>query len=261
MKKNKSIIILIFAIAFLTVSVSLFTFPEVSKRTAKNDAKRKSETFDNTVQDLQEEGNYHDAVKNGKITEKGHPIDEDTGEVIYEYSYVYQQDIDKLYNDSVNYNNSLKERQDLNIDFSTAALELTNYGIWDGIFGYIRIPSIDLIVPIYLGSSVNNMSIGVTHLMNTSLPIGGVGTNSVIAGHTGYIGRTFFDSLPNLHVGDTIYVTNFWGTMEYSVVSSKVIGATDTNDCYIQKEKDLLTLMTCTNAGRERYQVQCERIN
>lgn len=255
----KSKIILVIALVFLIGSAALFIYPEITRSTAKSEAEHLSDTFEETVQDLQKEGNYREAVENGDITEDGHPIDKDTGEIIYEYTLVYQQDIDRLYQDSVQYNDQLKERQDMDIDFAASALDLSDYGIWDEIYGYIGIPSIDLVLPIYLGSSDDNMASGITHLMNTSLPIGGESTNAVLAGHTGYIGRTFFDSLPYLNVGDKVYVSNFWSRMEYEVVSSKVIGATETNDLYLQKGKDLLTLLTCSNAGRERYQVQCER--
>lgn len=265
--KNK--IILIIALIFLVGSASLFIYPEISKGIAKSEAKHHAEIFDKKVDEILDPDdqpektagakNHQEAVEKGIINADGYLIDRSTGSVISEYPVVFRTDLDRLYKDSVAYNNQLKSRQDMNIDFSHAALDLTDYGIYDDIYGYITIPSLDLTLPIYLGSTEDNMAAGVTHLMNTSLPIGGNGTNTVIAGHTGYIGRTFFDALPYLDPGDEISVTNYWGTMTYKVVSSKVIGATETNDLYIQKDKDLLTLLTCSNAGKKRYQVQCER--
>ena len=53
-------------------------------------------------------------------------------------------------------------------------------------------------LPIYLGANSSNMSYGAAHMSATSLPIGGKNTNAVLAGHTGYIGRIFFDNLRNL---------------------------------------------------------------
>ena len=267
MKKNK--IILIIAIILLLGSVSLFIYPEISKTAAKGDAKNKAAHFDKMVDDILEPDDtdkvtggaksLQEAQDMGIINDSGYLIDPQSGEIVSNAPVVFRQDLDRLYKDSVSYNTKLKAGQDMNIDFSIPALDLMSYGIWDGVYGYISIPALDLTLPIYLGSSDYNMAVGITHLMNTSLPIGGKDTNTVIAGHTGYIGRTFFDALPYLDTGDKVYVTNFWGTMTYRVISSKVIGETETNDLYIQKGKDLLTLLTCADAGQKRYQVQCER--
>ena len=269
MKKKKNKIILIIAVVLLIGSASLFIYPEISKSIVKSEAKHTAESFDKRVNEIIESDdqsektagakNHKEAVDQGIINEDGYLIDKVSGTVISEYPIVFRTDLNRLYKDSASYNNQLKKRQDMNIDFSYAALNLENYGIYDDVYRYITIASLDLTLPIYLGSTEYNMAIGVTHLMNTSLPIGGSGTNTVIAGHTGYIGRTFFDALPYLDPGDEVYVTNFWETMTYRVITSKVIGATETNDLYIQKDRDLLTLLTCSNAGKKRYQVQCER--
>ncbi|MDO5650153.1 MAG: sortase, partial [Gallicola sp.] len=54
------------------------------------------------------------------------------------------------------------------------------------VFGYISIPKIDEKLPIYLGASEYHLSIGVAQVDGTDLPVGGVNTRSVIAGHRGY---------------------------------------------------------------------------
>ena len=66
------------------------------------------------------------------------------------------------------------------------------------------------------------MSYGAAHMSATSLPIGGKNTNAVLAGHTGYIGRIFFDNLRNLKIGDWVSITNYWDTLNYKVVETKV---------------------------------------
>ena len=96
----------------------------------------------------------------------------------------------------------------------------------------------------------------------TSLPIGGKNTNAVLAGHTGYIGRIFFDNLRNLKIGDRVSITNYWNTLNYKVVETKVNKPNESGDCYLQKDRDLLTMFTCIsdgNGGFDRYYVICER--
>ena len=70
----------------------------------------------------------------------------------------------------------------------------------------------------------------------------------------------FFDNIRNLEKGDALTIKTYFNTLTYEVVSYKEIGPTDTNDLFIQKEKDMLTLVTCSQWGTKRYMVQCERI-
>ena len=60
------------------------------------------------------------------------------------------------------------------------------------------------------------------HLTYTSLPIGGESTNCVLAAHTGYIGRIFFDYIRYLNVGDEVTVTNLWNKLTYRVTDKRV---------------------------------------
>ena len=149
-----------------------------------------------------------------------------------------------------------------NDTYSQAAVNLEDYGITDGIYGYVTAETINMRLPIYLGANSSNMSYGAAHMSATSLPIGGKNTNAVLAGHTGYIGRIFFDNLRNLKIGDRVSITNYWDTLNYKVVETKVNKPNESGDCYLQKDKDLLTMFTCIsdgNGGFDRYYVICER--
>lgn len=253
--RNK--LLAVIALILVLVSLSLFAYPNISKELIQKQNDEIIDHFDKTSEDIQD-GNRDEALENGEINEDGYLID-DSGQIISDYPVVFQKDLDRLYEDSVAYNEALKDRQDLDVDFSDAALDLTDYGIYDGVYGYINAPAIDLNVPIYLGASEGNMAWGGSHLMNTSLPLGGKSTNTVIAGHTGYFGMVVFDYIPSLSVGDTVSVTTYFDTLNYRVISKKEITATDTNDVYIVKGKDLLTLITCARMGKSRYEVVCER--
>mgnify|MGYP003196474553 FL=1 len=57
--------------------------------------------------------------------------------------------------------------------------------IGNGIMGSIEIPSINVNLPIYHGTSDEVLSAGVGHLNGSSLPIGGVNTKSILTAHRG----------------------------------------------------------------------------
>lgn len=199
-----------------------------------------------------------------------------TSKAIYNYQYTQNEkefinkaskkksdkkskiDIERLYQDSIRYNKSLIGHQVLTDDFCKACLNLSDYGIEDNIYGYIKIDSINLTLPIYLGSSDYNMSLGATQLMNTSLPISQSNTNCVLSGHTGYLGKTFFDNIPSLNIGDKVIIENFFENIEYIVTDYKEIGNQITDDCFIHNNKQELTLVTCANYGRGRYVIICQ---
>ena len=157
--------------------------------------------------------------------------------------------VNKLYEDSKAYNKALADHQDMGKGFTDSVLYLPDYGIYDGMYGYISCSAIGLYLPIYLGATDENMSYGTAHMSNTSLPTGGENTHCVLVGHTGYFGRTFFDNIRNLEKGDALTIKTYFNTLTYEVVLYKEIGPTDTNDLFIQKEKDMLTLVTCSQWG------------
>ena len=147
-------------------------------------------------------------------------------------------------------------------DYQKASFRLADYGLPDEIFGVLSIPAIDLEMPIYLGATEQHMADGAAHLSQTSLPIGGMDTNSVIAGHRGYCGASYFRHLDQLHIGDRVSVTNLWETLTYRVCEIRVIDPSDVEEILIQPGRELLTLLTChpyASGGRQRYVVYCER--
>ena len=110
--------------------------------------------------------------------------------------------VNKLYEDSLAYNKALADHQDMGKGFTDSVLYLPDYGIYDGMYGYISCSAIGLYLPIYLGATDENISYGTAHMSNTSLPTGGEDTHCVLVGHTGYFGRTFFDNIRDLEKGD-----------------------------------------------------------
>lgn len=139
---------------------------------------------------------------------------------------------------------------------------LSDYGIDSDILGYITIPAIDIKLPIYNGANKENMAKGAAYLAHTSLPVGGENTNCVIAAHTRYKSIYMFKRITELNVGDKIYITNFWETLVYQVVETKVIDPNDSQNIYIKANRSLITLSTCHPYpdNYQRYLVYAELV-
>ena len=160
----------------------------------------------------------------------------------------------RLYEDSKAYNASILYHQGTvdTADFRKAALNLSSYGL-SNVYGYLSAPAIDMDLPVYLGASDYMMNFGAAQLYGTSLPIDEKNTNVCIAGHTGYIGRIFFDNIRSLRKGDTISFSNYWETIDYKVIDYKIITPIQTEDFIIQPNRQLITLITCTPAGHGQF--------
>ena len=131
------------------------------------------------------------------------------------------------------------------------------------VFGVLSIPKLDLEMPLYLGATDKHMADGAAQLGQTSIPIGGENTNAVIAGHRGYNGAPYFRYVPELQIGDSVDITNLWGTLHYKVVETRIIQPNDIDAIKIQPGRDLITLLTChpyASGGRQRFLVICERM-
>ena len=207
--------------------------------------------------------NYQEALERGEIDVESYVLDVD-GNRVSDAPVVFQYDLDALYRDSVAYNESLIDHQGTvdTTDYASAALRMSDYGL-SNFYCWLSAPAIDLYLPVYLGASDEMMSCGAAHLSGTSLPVDKKDTNVAIAGHTDYIGRIFFDNIRKLEKGDTVTIHNYWETIDYKVIDEKIVAEDQTSDIYIQKGRQLLTLITCIYSGRgedfDRYLVICEK--
>ena len=126
----------------------------------------------------------------------------------------------------------------------------------------IAIPSIDVRLPVFHGTSENTLQKGLGHLYGSALPTGGEGFHSVITGHTGLTTATLFDDLADVEVGDAIYVSTFGERMKYKVYDIEVVLPDETDSLRAEPGRDLLTLITCTPYGinTHRLLVHAERV-
>lgn len=118
-----------------------------------------------------------------------------------------------------------------------------------GVMGSIRIPKIDVNLPIYHGTSEDALAVGAGHLYGTSLPVGGKSTHSVITGHRGLPNSLLFTRLDEMKKGDSFYIEVMGKTLGYKVDRITVIKPDDSSKLRITKGEDRATLMTCTPYG------------
>ena len=146
--------------------------------------------------------------------------------------------------------------------YTATVIDLASYGLDGEAVGVLTIPAMDYEEPIYLGATDDHLNRGAAQLSISSMPIGGVNTNCVLAGHRGWSGALHFRHIELLKVGDVVRVTNLWETLTYTVSEIKIVEPWQTEALLIQEGRDLITLLTCHpygSGGRYRYVVYCER--
>ena len=228
MVKGK-IIKLLLALLFIIGGILLFIYPRITDKIYKDDITQKKITFNEVIEDS----------VNPKLQELYDVLSNENLEIYnnHQYSFLY----DKTY-DIPNVN-------------------LSDYGLTDNIFGFIEIPSINVTLPIYFGSSDENMRLGATHLTGTSYPIGGVNTNSVIAAHRGYYKTEMFRHIDQINIGDTLIITNPYGKMTYVAFKTAIIKPDELDDLTIVDGEDMVTLISCHPfpSNYQRYVVYFKR--
>lgn len=133
----------------------------------------------------------------------------------------------------------------------------------NGIMGYISIPQISLRnVPIYHGDSEETLMLGIGHLPQTSFPVGGKNTHSVLSAHSGRANNTLFSDIQYLKKGDVFYVNTLNMKLKYRIIDRKIVMPDDVSTLSIHKGKDEVTLVTCypTGINSHRLLVTGERV-
>ena len=119
----------------------------------------------------------------------------------------------------------------------------------NGMMGYVNIPSIDVMLPIYHGTDDRTLERGVGHLLGTSLPVGGNSTHAVLTAHSGMASQKLFSDLPQMQLGDVFYLEVLGETLAYQVDQIKTVLPYDTTYLGITEGEDHCTLVTCTPFG------------
>lgn len=170
---------------------------------------------------------------------------------------------ERLLEQAHDYNRRLSELSAPFIDYK----KLTDYNdilniSGTGIMGYITIPAIRAEFPIYHGTSEEVLNIAAGHLEGSSLPVGGVGTHSVISAHRGLPSARLFTDLDKIVVGDTFTITILDNVFTYEVEDIFIVWPDESDKIAIVPDEDYVTLMTCTPYGvnTQRLLVRSHRI-
>ena len=218
-KKRSNVMVTLVSIIMFLLGICIFSYPTVSNYLANVQYKKAIETYEEKNQEIKEETK------------------------LYEYE------------EAVKYNKSLigDEVYDPFLPGSGYAIPDNYYNVLninkDGIMGYIEIPKISLRIPIYHGSAPNVLTKGIGHLESSALPIGGVGNNPVLTGHRGLPSAELFTRLDELKKGDLIYISVLNEILAYRVNTIFEIEPGDVSKLGAYKERDMITLITCTPYG------------
>lgn len=259
-KAKKRIAITIISLVLVTTGIFLVLYGPatnfVYKATQDNKVKEYEKRFYTTEQSNGTEENTKTSNNNSlptKQEDNNISNQEQTQRVI---------DTDKLRKDIRAYNKKIYEDKQSSLGESIkGAINLPDYGISDNIYGYLQIEKINLCMPIYLGLSDYNMSLGAAVMTGSSIPYGGKNTHTVIGGHCGFGYAEYFRYLENLTKGDTVNVYTPFGKRIYKVTVKQVLKPVVSEEYRIQEGKDLVSLFTCHPYPTSTYRlcVTCER--
>ena len=164
------------------------------------------------------------------------------------------------YNDALNAGAVLQADTNLPTGAGTVADESLDYNAIlqanaDGLMARLKIPAIDLDLPIYHGTSEETLLKGVGHLEGTSLPVGGQDTHTVLTAHRGLARAELFTHLDRLKTGDTFTVEVFGEVLTYLIIKTQVVLPAETESLLVWQGRDLLTLVTCTPLGINSHRI------
>lgn len=211
-KKNISTIILVL---IFFVGLSLLLYPIISD-------------YWNSFHQSQAIATYAEAVAE---------LDDEDYEKMWQEAEAYNQ---KLSNQPNRWNLTEEEEEEYN--------RILDIG-GTGIMGYIEIPEIKVSLPIYHGTDEGVLQIAVGHIPGSSLPVGGIGTHSVVSGHRGLPSAKLFTNLDELDEGDVFMIRVLDETLTYEVDKISIVEPDDLTGLEIDPELDLCTLVTCTPYG------------
>lgn len=205
----------------ILLGVGILVYPSLSEYLAERNSSRATASYDDTVQQLEQERlaqllaqaqEYNRQLADASSGKA--PLADDNGNPITPESY---WDL-------------------LNIDST-------------GMMAYITIPRLGQTIPIYHGTEEAVLQVGIGHLQNTSLPVGGEGTHAALSGHRGLPTASLFTDLDQMEIGDEFFIKVLNETLAYEVDQILTVLPTEMGALAIEPGQDYVTLITCTPYG------------
>ena len=136
--------------------------------------------------------------------------------------------------------------------------KLKNYPEYGTKYATVKIPKIDVELPVYYGDTLDILKKGVGHSSGSYFP--GEGGSIIYMGHNS---KKMFRRFSELQKGNEIEVTTTYGDFKYKIYDMQLIKETEVDKLPIQEEKEILMVYTCypfNNIGyaTQRYVVYAE---
>lgn len=158
------------------------------------------------------------------------------------------------------------QKQAANIRYIEEAMQLVDKGEWKAIDEEVLsidaeelatgitlfIPAIQLEELVLSKATKENLSVALAQIKDNQKPGQG---NYTIAGHRSIVKGRHFNRLPEIEVGDVIYLKTSQEVFEYIVTSKETIEENDV-DVLDDKGQIEITLITCTEDGKKRIAVK-----
>ena len=205
----------------ILIGIGILVYPSLSEFLAERNGSNATASYDNTVQQMEQ-------ARLNEILSQAQEYNQLLAEVSAGTAPLYDKSGNPV---------TLDNYWDLlNIDTS-------------GMMGYIEIPCLNISLPIYHGTEESVLQVGVGHMQNTSLPVGGESTHAVLSGHRGLPTNDLFTNLDKMQIGDTFYIKVLDETLCYTVDQIITVLPYEMESLAIENGKDYVTLVTCTPYG------------
>lgn len=162
----------------------------------------------------------------------------------------YNEDIQNMTEEDLS--SLFQKANQFNIDLFNGKIDYENAKCLnrkDNVMCYLDIPCINVYLPVYYGTSKEVLEKGCGYLENTSLPVGGKNTHSVISGHTGLPSAEMLTNLDKAKLGDVFYIHISGEILAYKIDDIHAVRPDEVDYLRIVEGKDYLTLLTCTPYG------------
>ena len=184
----------IFSMILIFAGISLALYPTISNILAQKHASQAITEYNDEIKDMDEE--KIDAVK-----EAMQQYNEQLGNAVTQDAIGEQQT-------------------------GTSHVDMLDIG---DVIGYLTVPVINVNLPIYKGTSQDVLAKGVGYVPETSFPLGGESTHSVLTGHRGLPDAKLFTDMDKVQKKDQFYIHVLDEVLAYEVDQIKVVDPEDTS--------------------------------
>ncbi|MBQ6468124.1 MAG: class C sortase [Clostridia bacterium] len=118
-----------------------------------------------------------------------------------------------------------------------------------GNMGYIEIPKLKIMLPVYHGVEERVLQRAIGHIEGSSLPVGGETSHCIVSGHRGLPSSKLFTDIDKLMPGDLFTLNVMGEVLTYEVDSIHIVVPEDFSNLALEEGSDYCTLVTCTPYG------------